>query len=280
MFLGSGFRAAAFVLPALVGAATWPASAQDLGAFATSPDNLRLYTECMSLARRDPMRALPQAESWLSKGGGFGARHCLAIATFEAGRHAQAAGEFEAIVRDMGQDRPGIRAELWAQAGQAWLAAGQAEKAAAAQSRALDLKQNDADLWLDRALSYATLNDWPRAVSDLDHALALRTNNVEILVLRSAAWRFAGNLSRSLADAQLALKLAPDNTGALLERGFTQLALGDTVRAQADFNKVKSLVPPGSEADKRAQAGLRGEQPDRNLPAATSRPAAAAGEKR
>lgn len=266
MFFADGFRAAILLV-----VVTMPAAAQDLGGFAATPDNLRLYTECMALARSDPMRALPQAEKWMKAGGGFGARHCVAVATFEAGRHADAAAQFEAIARDMGMDRPGLRAELLVQAGQAWIAAGQADKAAQVQSRALDLKPEDADLWIDRGLSYATMNEWPRAVSDFDHALALRPNDVEFLVLRAAAWRFAGNLSRSLADAQLALKIAPDNTSALLERGFTLSARGETAQARADFNKVKSLVPPGSEAEKRADAGLRGEQPVGNLPSAAGR---------
>ncbi len=274
MFFGRGFW---FGIMAC--AAGSPVAAQDLGAFASTPDNLRRYTECMSLARREPLRALPLAESWMGKGGGLGARHCIAIATFESGRHAQAANQLEAIAHDMGQERPGLRAELWAQAGQAWIAAGQADKAAAAQSQALDLKTDDADLWVDRGLSYATLREWPRAVSDFDRALALRANDVEILVLRCAAWRYAGNLPRSLADAQLALKVAPDNTSALLERGFTYLAGGDLVQARGDFNKVVSLVPPGSEAAKRAEAGLRGEQANGNLPSGASR-SGAGGEKR
>ncbi|SJZ81815.1 hypothetical protein SAMN02745126_02410 [Enhydrobacter aerosaccus] len=261
-----------------IGLATGPAAAQDLDIFAPTPDNLRQYTECMSLARSEPMRAVPQAERWMNKGGGLGARHCLAIATFEAGRYTRAADQLEAIARDMGEQRPGLRAELWAQAGQAWIAAGQADKAALAQSRALDLKKDDADLWVDRALSYATTNEWPRAVSDFDQALILRPNDVEILVLRSAAWRYAGNLARSLADAQVALKIAPDNTAALLERGFTYSARGDRAKAQADFTKVVKLVPPGSEAAKRAEAGLQGEQPV-GLPAANGRPAAG-GQKR
>jgi tetratricopeptide (TPR) repeat protein len=251
-----------------------PAGAQDLGIFGSTPDNLHRYRDCMSLARQEPLRALPMAETWKGQGGGLGARHCMAIAMFEAGRHAQAATQLESIARDMGQERPGLRAELWAQAGQAWSAGGQADKAAAAQSRALDLKANDPDLWVDRGLSYATLREWPRAVSDFDRALALRPNNVEILVLRSASWRNAGKSDRALADAQLALKIAPDNTAALLERGFTYLARGEKSRAQADFNKVLSLVPADSEAASRAGAGLRGDTASGGAPPAASRPAA------
>ncbi len=254
-------------------AAASSVAARDVGPFGSTPDNLRRYQECMSLARQEPLRALPMADTWKGQGGGFGARHCKAVAMFEAGRQAEAAAEFESIARDMGQERPGLRAELLAQAGQAWSAAGQADKAAAAQSRALDLKSNDADLWVDRGLSYATLNQWSRAVSDFDRALALRPNTVEILVLRAAAWRKAGDAGRALADAQLALKIAPDNTDALLERAFTSLARGDKASAQSDFNKVLSLVPPDSEAARRAEAGLHG-QADRGGPSsAGSRPA-------
>lgn len=265
-------RCVSVLLGATLLATASPVAAQSTGAFASTPDNLRRYRECMSLAHQEPLRALPLAEKWKGQGGGLGARHCKAIAMLEAGRHAEAATELEAIARDMGQERPGLRAELWAQAGQAWTGAGQIDKAAAAQSKALDLKADDADLWVDRGLSYATLRDWPRAISDFDRALVLRRDNVEILVLRSAAWRNTGGFDRSLADADLALKIAPDNTGALLERGFTYLARHDKGRAQADFNKVLSLVPPGSEAAQRAEAGLRGEA-SAGTPPATSRPA-------
>jgi tetratricopeptide (TPR) repeat protein len=198
------------------------------------------------------------AKTWQGHGGGLGARHCAAIALFEAGRYVEATGQLESIVHDLGQERPDLRAQLLAQVGQAWSQAGQAAKAAAAQSEALGLTPDDPDLWIDRGLSYATLRDWRRAVSDFDHALALRTNDVQILVLRSAAWRNAGDSARALADARRALEIAPDNTDALLERGFTNAVRGDEAAADADFKKVLSLVPPDSEAAKRAQAGLRG----------------------
>ena len=239
----------------------------------TSPDNLRRYTECMTLARREPLKALPAAEKWMASGGGLGARHCVAIAMFEAGRHVPAATQLEAIARDMGQERPGLRAELYAQAGQAWMEAGQAENAAAAQSKALALKSDDPDLWIDRGLSYAAIKAWPRAISDFERALALRPRDVEIIVLRAAAWRNAGDPSRALTDAQFALRIAPEHSEALLERGFSHLALGDKKGAETDFNRVLVLVPPGSDAARRAQAGLRGEQPS----AATPAPAAKGG---
>lgn len=260
------------LLPLLMAAV--PAAAQRFETPLNPPaDHTRRYDACLKQARSDPLKALPMAEKWHADGGGLAARHCVAVAMYQAGRYGQAAAQFEAIARDMGQDRPRVRGELWAQAGQAWMEAGGAEKAAEAQGRALELNGHDADLWLERALSYAAMLAWPRAISDLDQALRLRPNNVEILVLRAAAWRNAGNPTRALDDANRALKIAADHSEALLERGFAHLARGERTQANADFDRVLRLVPPESKAARRAEAGKRGEQqPNAAPPAAPAAP--------
>jgi tetratricopeptide (TPR) repeat protein len=244
-------------------AVSLPAQAQqkiEINPFAPTPNHLRRYTECMKLARQEPLKALPVAEKWMAEGGELGARHCVAIAMFEAGRYVPAARQLEAMDRDMGNERPGVRAELLAQAGQAWMEANQAENAAAAQSRALALKTDDPDLWVDRGLSYAALRLWPRAISDFERALQLQAGNVDARVLLAAAWRNAGDPTRALAEADRALRSSPDHSGALLERGFALLARGERPAANVDFNKVLKLVP-GTDEAKRAEAGLRGELP-------------------
>lgn len=267
-------RTALLLLLIAAAGAPWAALATDpdlelgtglnnsLNPLARTPDNLRIYTGCMKLARNEPLKALPVAEQWSREGGGLGARHCLAIALFESGKHVEAANRLEAIARDMGQERPGLRAELYAQAGQAWMEAGQAENAAAAQSTALNLKPDDPDLWIDRGLSYAAMKAWPRAVSDFGHALELRGNNdVDTLVLRAAAWRNSGNPDKALQDAQSALKAAPEHSEALLERGLAYLALDNRTAANTDFERVLQLVPPDSDAARRAETGLHSGQP-------------------
>lgn len=261
------------ILSVTLAALAVPAMAQRIDPFAPTADHTRRYTECMQLARREPLKAMPVAEKWKAEGGGLGARHCVAIALFEAGRFVPAATQLEAIERDMGTERPGLRAELLGQAGQAWMEANQAENAAAVQSRALDLKPTDADLWIDRGLSLAAMRAWTRAISDFDRALRIEPNRIEVLVLRAAAWRNAGDPAKALADAERALKRAPDHSEALLEHGFALLARGDRKGAGADFNKVLKAVPQGSDAARRAEAGLRGEQPGAQPAPAASRPA-------
>jgi tetratricopeptide (TPR) repeat protein len=248
------------VLSAALSLLALPALAQ-VDPFAPTPNHLRRYGDCMQLARREPLKALAAAEKWKAEGGGLGARHCVAIAMFEAGKFVPAATQLEAIERDM-----------LVQAGQAWMEANQAENAASAQSRALDLKPNDAELWVDRGLSFAAMRAWPRAISDFGRALQIEPYKVEILVLRAAAWRNAGDAAKAVADANRALEIAPDQAEALLERGLALAARGDRKTADGDFTKVLKLAPAGSETARRAEAGLRGEPPAAAAPAA-SRPA-------
>ena len=151
--------------------------------------------------------------------------------------------------------------------------AGVPEKAAEAQSRALELNSQDADLWLDRGLSYAALKAWPRAISDFDRALGLqarRRRDPGAAGGRLAQCRQSG---QGLEDASRALRIAPDHSEALLERGFASLARGDRGAANDDFSKVLRLVPPGSSAARGAEAGLRGEQPPAAAPVSPSTPA-------
>ena len=258
----------------LVLAAASPAAAQGvgplkpldwlapLGPLDSAPDHLKRYTECMALARSEPLKALPVAEKWHGEGGGLAARHCVAVAMFEAGRYVQAAAQFEAIARDMGSDRPGLRAELWAQAGQAFIEAGAADKAAEAQSRAhraqgqrpRPVGRSRAELCRHARLAARHLRFRPRA----DPAAQRR--------------RDPGAAGRGLAQ-RAAIRRARSTTPRtrsgsrrIIPRRCSSAALpawccGERNQANNDFNRVLRLVPPDSAAARRAEAGLRGEQP-------------------
>jgi tetratricopeptide (TPR) repeat protein len=246
-------------------------AADTINPFAPTPNHARRYAECMQQARREPLRALPLAEKWKAEGGGLGARHCVAVAMFGSGKYVPAATQLEALERDIGADRPGLRAELLAQAGQAWMEANQVEKAVAAQNRAIELKPQDADLWIDRGLSHAAMSAWQRAVADFGQALTIEPYKVEIYTLRAAAWRNAGNPTQALVDADRALTIDPDNADLMLERALALQAKGDRTAATAELNKVLKRAAAGSDAAKRAQAALQGEPSTTPPPAASKR---------
>ena len=226
----------------------------------------------MKLARSEPLKALPVAEKWHAEGGGLAARHCVAVAMFEAGRYSRRRRSSRRSPATWARIVPACAPSCGPRPARP-MEAGCADKAAEAQSRALELKANDADLWVDRGLSYAAMRAWPRAISDFDRALILRPNDVEILVLRAAAWRNAGNPARALDDAARALRIAPDHSEALLERGFASLARGDAARPTTTSARCCVSCRRARTRRARAEAGLRGEQPPAAAPAAPPPPA-------
>jgi tetratricopeptide (TPR) repeat protein len=241
-------------------AAPVPCLAQKFDPLAASPlaptaDHLRLYTDCMALARKEPLKALPMAEKWKAEGGGLGARHCVAIAMFEAGKPVQAATQLEAIARDMGQERPGLRAELWAQAGQAWLLSGDPVRAYAADGAALTLRPDDADLLVDRSEAAGMAGWFDKAVADLDRVLRNQPQRVDALIYRASANRELNQLDPAQADIDKALSLAPDSVAALLERGNIRRLRGDMDGARGDWVRV-SMLAPGSAADHAAKSNI------------------------
>jgi tetratricopeptide (TPR) repeat protein len=215
------------------------------------------YAACMDQARSQPMRVLPTAQHWARNGGGPPARHCAAIAQLGVGQYVEAATTLEALGREL-TDRPAAeRAELFAQAGAAWLEARDVKKAVGAYTAGLVVDARNAEIWVDRGIAYAAGATWREAASDFTKALTLSPGRPDVLTLRAAAWRNSGDLPRARADVDSALAIDPNNPDALLERGAIKLAQRDKPGADADFRRALRLVPTGSPSAKRAQDGLR-----------------------
>lgn len=215
------------------------------------------YADCMDQARRQPMRILPIAQHWARNGGGTPARHCAAVAQVGVGQYVEAATTFEALGREA-TDRPTAeRAELFAQAGAAWLEARDVRKAVGAYTAGLVLDSRNAEIWVDRGIAYAAVAAYREAASDFTKALSLSPGRPDVLTLRAAARRNAGDLPGARADADAAVAADANNPDALLERGTIRLAQRDKSGADADFRQALKLVPAGSASAKRAQEGLR-----------------------
>jgi len=208
------------------------------------------YSACLKTAETAPDRAIEQALRWEQRGGGAGARHCAAVAFARRGDHAAAAQRLESLAWALPADAPQqVRAELLAQAGNAWIRAGKHTAALAVLAAAVDLAPNDATLRIDRAVALAAAGRLQDAVIDLSAALIADGNSVEALVLRARAYRQLERLEAAAKDADRALFLAPHDPQALLERGAIRMMQGDDAGATTDWRELIRQNPRSPIAD-------------------------------
>ena len=150
---------------------------------------------------------------------------------------------FELLAINSGLDAT-LRAEVMAQAGQAWLQAGEPEKADGALSDAIVVRPRDPSIWIDRSVVRASVGDYDRAILDLAQALRIDPDRVEALTLRSAAYRLTGRTDAALDDINAALARDPGNPEALLERGRPdQLHVAVIIASEEGVEFVRARLP-------------------------------------
>jgi tetratricopeptide (TPR) repeat protein len=212
-----------------------PATAQTI-------DNESRYRECMALVERSPDAGFEAALAWQGLGGGNGAMHCLAKALFWLKQYGEAARRFERLAQEMPAS-PEFKADLLAQAAQAWLLAGDAARAEDLLTAALGLAPDDADLFIDRSRARADQRRYRDAVDDLDRAIQIDPYRPDAFAYRASAHRHLDALDAAEADADRALWLDPANPYALLERGTLRRLRGDADGARADWMAVLRAAP-------------------------------------
>ena len=222
---------------------------------AWSLDNQAQYQACMTLLERDPAGALDSAVAWERQGGGDAARHCKALALIRTGEVEDGALELERVAEAMPQGKAPLAAELFAQAGQAWIKAGNPQRALYAQNQGLKLNPKDVQLLIDRAMTYGTSGMYFEALDDLNVAAGLAPDDPEIYAMRAAAYRQLETPDLAEENIDEALKLSPSHPGALLERGYLRRAKGDVEGARADWLTVIQ-VTPGSEIAGEAEKNI------------------------
>lgn len=218
-----------------------PGHAQNIG-------GLQEYRTCLVLAKTKPMDGWEEALAWQSLGGGEAARHCAAVALIGLGKHKDAATRLETLANEsVREDR--VRAEMLAQAGQAWILAGNLTRADAVQRGALTLAPNDPDIMLDHAVLLAQVHHYREAVEVLSAVLRRQPNRVEALTLRASAFRYLDDLPGAEDDVSAALKLDPRFADALLERGILRRLKGDDAAAREDWLGAMAAAPDSEAAD-------------------------------
>jgi len=213
------------------------------------------YARCMKLARQKPKEAQSLAQAWLTHGGAHPAEHCAAVALIALGRYQEGATRLQALAHAMTKGPTELRADVFDQAGQAWLLAGDPARAYTAAGEAVALQPNDPDLLIDRAEAAASGGYFDRAIADLDLVLKTHPDRVDALVYRASAYRALDRLDPARADLDKALAQAPQSIAALLERGNVRRLEGDPAGARGDWKKIGDIAP-GSPEDVAARANL------------------------
>ena len=217
------------------------------------------YKACVRTIRTSPDQAVRQADTWLRSGGGIPANQCLGMAEAQRGRWTAAGGAFEAAAKEADSRQDRRRADLWAQAGNAWLAGGDAARARKALDSAIAAKllgpEMEGEAILDRARAAKALGDLPAARADLDKALELVPGDAFVWYLSAVLARQQKDLPRAQQHIAKAVGLAPDAAEILLEAANVAVASGEHEAAEGLFARA-ARAAPNSEAGRAAQAAL------------------------
>ena len=194
--------------------------------------NAERFSHCVALIDEDAGRAYEEAMAWAADGQAVGAYRCAAMALIAQNRASEGARRLDSLGSAVNPAETAMRAELFSQAGNAWLLAREPARARSSFTRAITTIGSDPvqlpDLLIDRARAYAMEEDWRHAEEDLSRALDIRANDALALRLRAAARMHQRSFSLAEADAQQALRLAANED----ERVGAALVLGHVRESQ------------------------------------------------
>jgi tetratricopeptide (TPR) repeat protein len=193
------------------------------GAAAAQTAGPERFQQCVTQIDQDAAAAYEEAMAWAADGNSMFAYRCAAMAMVGQSRYAEGARRFEQLATALGTHDGALRAELFSQAGNAWLLDRDPARARSALTRAIVLMEGDRvfmpDLLIDRARAYAQEGDYRHAEEDLSAAIDMRANDSLALRLRASARMHQNSFDLALADAEAAVAADPGNVDALLMRG-------------------------------------------------------------
>lgn len=196
---------AALILP-LVLAQTSAAPAGQLG---------ERFAQCLALIETNPADAYEAGMAWAAEAQSVHAYRCAAMALIAQNRFPEGARRLSSLASAVAPENTALRAELWSQAGNAWLLAHEPGQARSVFTRAIVSLESEPqqlpDLLIDRARAYAMERDWRPAEEDLSRSLDIRPNDALALRLRAAARMNQNSFQLAEADARAAVRLEPAN---------------------------------------------------------------------
>ncbi len=188
--------------------------------------NAQRFDQCVELIEEDAAVAYEEAMAWAAEAQSVGAYRCAAMALIAQNRHNEGARRLDSLGSAVNPAETATRAELFNQAGNAWLLGREPARARASFTRAIVTLQSDPvqlpDLLIDRARAYAMESEWRSAEEDLSRALDIRGDDHLALRLRASARMQQRSYELAEADAQRAFALASNED----ERVSAALVLG------------------------------------------------------
>lgn len=199
--------------------------------------------QCLQHATEDPAKAQFEAEKWRDEGGGVAAKRCLGTVYANQQRWKLAAETFEAAAREGGAGG----GDLWALAGNAWLASGDVGRAGTAIDTAIGSGSLAGaamgEAHLDRARVRVAAGDLTGARDDLDSAVEKVPDDALAWLLSATLARRMKDGPRAVTDIREALKRAPEDPATHLEAGNIAASAGDEAAARASWSRVIELAP-------------------------------------
>lgn len=235
---------------------------------AVVPAESSKLTQCLTLARSDPLAAEEQAEGWAGIARGSEraeAGHCRGVALSALGRWSEASATFVEAREVAPSNELARKARLGAMAGNAALAGNEPARA----DTLLAAAHNDALAAPDPVLAGDIAVDWSRAVVALGRtgeaatllagARGASLGNAEGWLLSATLSRRQGKLGEAQAQIEEAARLDPPNSSIGLqiglEAGVIAVLGGRDTAARKSWQSVIAAAPESAEA-KSAQSYL------------------------
>jgi tetratricopeptide (TPR) repeat protein len=172
------------------------------------------FEQCLALVDEDAERGYEEAMAWAADGQSVYAYRCAAMALIAQDRFDEGARRLDSLGMTLNPLETALKAELFSQAGNAWLLAREPSRARASFTRALTIMGSDPDaapdLYIDRARAYAMEGEWRLTEEDLNSALDLRPRDALALRLRAEARMRQSAFDLAEADANAAIAIEPE----------------------------------------------------------------------
>lgn len=208
------------------------------------------FNACLDTAVDDPLNGVDAANKWLSIGGSYFARHCLAFAYSRQQRWLLSSEAFALAAQEAATANDMRSANLWVQAANAALAGQQPSTALAyldsaitsniLQGQALGLAH------LDRARALVALQQLPAARDDLKLVQQYAPDDPLGWLLSATLERRLDNLPRAASDINVALSIVPQDADILLEAGVIAILAGDEETARKYWRTLSAQNRPSA----------------------------------